>query len=108
LPGLPRRRPMRHELLFAVTHEIRHPDSPSRRTEQILNTTIICRSSASGMMAYMVQAHWQWPDEEASNRSNLCGLGLSMQAWSRHVIAVTDTGLGGVGRCHWMAGVIEQ
>src|SRR5438874_12517913 len=42
------------------------------------------------------------------DRPDGCGLGFSMQVLKRDVIAIANAGLGGVGRNHAMAGVIEQ
>jgi len=44
----------------------------------------------------------------ARNRSDLCRLRLSMQTWSRHVIAIADAGLGRVRRRHGVTRIIEQ
>jgi hypothetical protein len=44
----------------------------------------------------------------AGHRSDLRCLGLSMQAWQRHIIAIPDAGLGRVRRRHAVARVVEQ
>ena len=44
----------------------------------------------------------------SGNRSDLCRLGLTMQAWQRNIIPITDAALGRMRRRHAVACVIEQ